>query len=337
LDYDPTYATKPDGFKELIDKLIGPIFCFKQDLINDIQKHLGACLTGDNGRYFAMWCGNGRNGKSLLIKALKYILGQFASNLSTSVFIKSSGPTQANSHTSHLMALQGIRMGYTDEIDNNARLNESNFKKLASNECVRARGCGEKKETDINLQLKPILLLNAIPKFDGFDPAIQDRLAVIPFDAKFVEKPERKNEVKADAKLEHKMLVDGYLMKELFAWMIEGAYRCYNEGFELNCKEIKARSLQAVKDEDPLQQFLDDKCEIGEEYKITTEDLFSNFKAFMKSNFPNEPLPNMNTFGKMMSKKSSFESIKIGKQRTRGYKGLKLIEDKNNTEEQTIL
>jgi putative DNA primase/helicase len=238
----------------MIRELLAPIFVNDEALINDVQLIVGSCLTGRSCRKLFLFHGGGSNGKSTLKDMIARVLGDFYGIMSRKVIIDGGSKENANSHTSHLTPLKGLRVGICDEIRENDKLNVEIMKQLASGESIKVRQLG-KEESKIDLILKGIVCLNDIPRFDGGDQAIVDRLCCVPFDCRFVDKPSRQNEVKSSVAFREK-LKSGYLAQEFLAWAVQGSIRGYNEGFNFKSEKLLAKTRDIALEEDPLQAFI---------------------------------------------------------------------------------
>jgi len=103
-------------------------------------------------------------------------------------------------------------------------------------------------------------MTNHKPRADSDDFALWDRIHLVPFLKRFVDKPEQDNEFPRDTALPVKLQTEA---SGILAWLVRG-FRLWREQ-GLNPPDcIKNATLEYQKSEDLVLQFLEEACEQGE-------------------------------------------------------------------------
>jgi P4 family phage/plasmid primase-like protien len=316
-----------------VDKLINPIFQNKKDLINYFHRNLGMCLTESlDNRQLYIWHGEGRNGKSAILDLMKKVMGNYFISASKDVFL-SNNKSHNGSATSHIFALRGKRLATMSENNEDQKLNINQIKNITGGDSL---SCRELYGTQIefNPVCKLILVTNNPPSFDSSDRAILDRLACFPFNSRFVNVDEEneiinnKNIFAADNDFINSF-ADNH-MSEFFTWLVEGCYLYFNDKKNNTKPEcVKIALNKIIENIDSLQQFMNDECETGVEYKIECKFFKTKYDMYcINNNISNESKIGTRKIKKCMKIKG-FEQkrIEIQSHRKRYYIGLKLSED----------
>jgi len=215
--------------------------------IDYIQKAVGYSASGlTSEKAIFVLIGDGDNGKTTFLEAIRYPLGHYARQvLIDSLTKKHQG--ESNASQSDLSDLQGARFVTTSEAEEGSRLAESKLKYLS-------QGMGQIKsrrlyENVITFDASHTLWIdsNFRPRISGRDGAIWARLKEIGFLNK-IENPD-------------KLFLDK--LKEIgpgiLAWIIEGFVKFQAEGLEDLPGIVKAGE-DWRKENDPLKEFIEDRC-----------------------------------------------------------------------------
>lgn len=171
------YTTKSDC--PLWDKFLYEIFNGRTDLIDYLYRALGYSLCGDTSEQCIFIClGNGKNGKSVLLSTIAYILGDYAMSLRPDSLMVQRFQSSANSD---IARLKGARFVRASESNDGARFDEGLIKQLTGGEEITAR-----KLYGNEFQYKPTYKLwldtNNMPYIRGTDDGIWRRIIIIPFE-----------------------------------------------------------------------------------------------------------------------------------------------------------
>ena len=252
-----------------------------------LQEALGCSLLYDPNRQVYILHGwNGKNAKSAIARPIRTIFASTGKVLNKGVLISTGSKKfqSASAHTSHLMPLDGLRFGLTEELNEDDVLNSDVFKNLADGGTIAARACSGKREVELKIRGKFYVCTNHQPKFNVEDQAVIDRLVYIPFTSRFVTDSKLVNHKKrvflADPAFANSFL-SGPNQTELFVWLCHGACSTlqYNDhrGVPLMRNVISKYSNKSVEDIDYLRQFIKDKCEEGKGEKVKAGVFYNSY------------------------------------------------------------
>jgi putative DNA primase/helicase len=227
-------------------------------------------LTGDTSEQrLPIANGEGANGKSTLLGAVRGALGDYACQLAPETLMA----TKYSQHPTSLMDLRGARLAVSVEVEEGRRLAESLVKQLTggTDEPVVARYMHQNF-----VSFEPthtiVLVCNHLPVVWGTDHAIWRRLAVIPFDVRI---PDDEQDKDLPAKLAAERpgilnrLLDGFA-----DWRANG----------LNPPDaVAARTAQYRREQDVLDGFLTACCDIGAGYTVDAKDLRDAYEEWCDS------------------------------------------------------
>ncbi|KAJ3084070.1 hypothetical protein HK102_000767 [Quaeritorhiza haematococci] len=233
-----------------------------------VLKLLGSTVHGDLlDENFWIWIGGGANGKSTLINLMEATLGDYATNVSSTLFTyKSAG---SNAPTPQLMELSSKRFVSSQEIQRNEHLNMEMCKKLTGNDPIKGRALYQNPAGFIN-KSKIMFCLNTLPSIRAQDEGIWRRIVLIKFRSSFVNKPNAPYQFGIDRKLKHKM---GSWKPAMMAILLQ-YYQIYaDEGLEEVPKCFTEQTDTYRCDNDELGDFLEAHCELGEGFQVE-QDVF---------------------------------------------------------------
>lgn len=129
----------PDAEKpELWLKFLSDIFSGDPYMIRYIQKCLGYSLCGSTEEQCLFFLiGSGGNGKSLFLEVVRYIFGDYATNIQPQSIMMSQ--KTGNGPSGDIARLKGARLVTSVEPNEGARLDEGLVKQLTGGDVVTAR------------------------------------------------------------------------------------------------------------------------------------------------------------------------------------------------------
>ena len=208
--------------------------------------------------------GPGGNGKSTFFGALRQVLGDYARGINADVLVTTNGRTDQ----SYVAALRGSRLAVMGETEEGARFGIAQMKRLTSRDTISARALYKDP-----IEFKPthttIMHTNHLPRLNSLDGGTKRRIAVAPFPATLA--PDR--------------VITNYenvLVEEcgpaILRWIVEGAQKFYSAG----CKLVKPRCVieateSYMAQEDAIQCFIEECCEVGENYFEQAGRLYTEF------------------------------------------------------------
>lgn len=273
--HDPLhFITKQTGVapgtegKELWESALDTFFQSDKDLIEYVQKIVGLASVGKvYVEALIIAYGEGRNGKSTFWNVVSRVLGSYSGNISADMLTVGC----RRNVKPELAEAKGKRLLIAAELEEGMRLNTSNVKQLCSTDEIYA----EKKYKD-PFSYTPthtlVLYTNHLPKVGAIDKGTWRRLIVIPFNAKIEGNSDIKNY--ADYLYEN---AGGAIL----SWIMEGAKKVIAEQFHIEAPEKVKEAIAAYRDNnDWMQHFLDECCEIDESYTAKSGEVYNEYRAF---------------------------------------------------------
>jgi putative DNA primase/helicase len=251
-----------------------------QEIAGYMQRVLGYATYGLTTEHIMLilYGPNGRNGKDTLLKALQRTLGSaIASTVSPDCIIehrdRGGGPTP------HLLDLRGKRMAVVNESRRTAHLNGAQVKQITGGGQISARGLYEGQVTFFPTHTV-FLITNHKPSADSDDEALWERVHLIGFNKRFVNKPAAANELPADKYLDERLQQEA---PGILTWLVQGAVAYWQHG--LQTPDSVMIATRAMKNEnDYIGMFVDDRCLIGDGYTVKASLLYERYKEWAGNN-----------------------------------------------------
>ncbi len=247
-------------------------FCGDAELIRYVQQIAGLAAIGKVFlEAIIIAYGVGRNGKSTFFNTVSRVMGTYAGQMSAdtlTVGVKRNVKPE-------MAELKGKRLVIAAELEEGMRLNTSMIKQLCSTDEIFA----EKKYKD-PFRFIPshtlVLYTNHLPKVGASDDGTWRRLIVIPFNARIEGSSDIKN-------------YTDYLVKNcgeyVLQWIIEGAEMVIANGFDIPLPDCVKQAIQSYRDNnDWLNNFLSECCEVGKEYREKSGCLYQEYREYCVSN-----------------------------------------------------
>lgn len=254
---------------ELWKQFLNEITCGDGDLQSYLQLCAGMIAIGavKTEKLLIAW-GQGGNGKSTLFNLWGKVLGTYSGSLPSESLI-----VRRNQNRDFAIAeLRGKRFIVAAELSEGARLSTDAVKKLCSTDSIAA----EKKHKDPFSFIPShsiVLYTNILPEVRSTDKGTWDRIAVVPFNARF---RNAETEIKDYA---------GYLFDHaggaVLNWIIEGAVRFIASGYKLPEPDAVRETISKYRDDsDWLQLFLLDQCEKRADYTVSASNLYARYTDY---------------------------------------------------------
>ena len=280
-----------------------------------LQRWVGCGLTGyqpdDNGAATPILLGGGSNGKSVLMTSIARTFGGYA-HMGTHALLT---PDNGKDLLRAAAALRGVRLCYIEELPDGV-LNGNAIKQVSATPTMK----GEfkfKPEFTFNATHSLMVSANVAPRLDECTDAVVRRLAILPFNYRYVPNPSRKGD----------KLVDSNLLRELetkeaqaaiLAWAVEGARAYLADGrHALPATELmegeKSKWLSNI---DTLAGFFNDMLIEDAGAMIPWTHLYAAFAEWQREN--GGKTWNKATFKNRVSSHRMFSDFKSGKIRTTG-------------------
>jgi len=265
--YDPTAQCPTwEAFLRLIT-------CGDSELEHFLQVAVGYSLTGrtDSQCFFLLY-GQGRNGKTTFVEAIRRLAGDYAVKISVEALL---AHRNGNGATPDVANLRGARFAVASEIPQQRSLNESLVKDLTGGDTLVARHLYGNPFTFTPTH-KLWLFGNHKPTIRGDDLGIWRRVKMIPFKA--IIPPEHQRPM-TEVLCEFDQERSGILR-----WAVDGAIEWYRSGLP-RCAAVDQATEDYRSESDMVTQFLAECCEAGVNYRVAKAELYATFKQWMAEQF----------------------------------------------------
>ena len=282
----------PAAYSELLDHTLDRLACGKREIRELLEEMIGSCFYRSNtigGSGSFILTGEGANGKSTLLDALKYLMGD--RNIA-SLDLKELGDRFKTAE------LFGKLVNIGDDIGSDYIANVAVFKKLVTGQRVSAERKGQ-DPFEFDSYAKLLFSANAIPRLGRSKESfsVMRRLVIVPFDAKFTSEDEDFNpNIRYD-------LQDQEVMEYMIQIGLAGLKRLLNNKAFTKSKEVEQAIEEYRIENNPLLAFLEELGADAVENEPVKE-IYQKYKEFCYAN-QFEPL-NRIEFSRQVSKTLNF-------------------------------
>lgn len=241
------------------------VFKDRQELIDFVQRLLGYCLTGETKeQMFAIWHGDGSNGKSVMLDTLREILADYATTTPFSTFTLRRQEGIRND----LACLHNVRLVSSSEATAGVKLDEELIKRATGDATIKARYLFS-EYFEYQRRFKIVVAVNHLPQIRGTDFAIWRRVRLVPFDAVFTGE-------NCDPDLKKKLLDEA---PGILTWLVIGSMLWHDMGLGFP-DAVKKATEQYQANEDTLACFLAESCDIDATKAQPARALYLAFKEY---------------------------------------------------------
>lgn len=296
-------------------QFLNEIFLEDQDLISYIQRVIGYSMTAFTKEHcmFILY-GQGRNGKNIFTEAISGVMGDYALNCPSSMFVQKQNPGIPND----VARLKGARFVSASETNHNVNMDEELIKQLTGNKIITARFLN-REYFDFEATFKIFLATNHKPNIRGVDGGIWSRIQMIPFN--MIITPD-----KDDKNLAEKLAAE---YSGILNWMIEGYNKWLKEGINVP-KAVKDSTQLYREEEDDLGQFIKDQCVIVKGGFIPSQEFRERFKLI--NGYPKGTKALSEYMTRHGFKTSDDQRVYINNRQQRGYVGIRWATAQDQTE-----
>ncbi len=240
-----------------------------------LQFALGYACTGCVREHVIhFFVGDGANGKSTLVEAIHYVLGDYALTAPSSLLMAAKG----DRHPTERALLHGKRAVFFSETPEGGVLNENLIKELTGGDRITARRMRE-DFWEYEPTHKLFLSTNHRPRITGTDHGIWRRIRLIPFDQTIPENEQ-------DSTLGKKLRAEA---PGILNWLIEGSRRYLQEGLKAP-EAIEYATAEYRAKEDDLSEFVETCLEEKKDNVVSSADIFKRYQQWSENNCIEKPL-----------------------------------------------
>jgi len=267
--------------------------------------------SGNFQKTFVIMTGEGDNGKSVLIDLLEKVLGDYMEKLPTSLI--TSGRTQSSGSTMDTELLRKKKYGILQETSKKDQINDGKLKELTGNDSFQSRA-HYGAFTKVEATAKIALICNKLPAIGSDDPAIWNRVRVLPFESRF---PKNNDEVPAtfEEQISKKIFFRDNnfsekipYMRQAFIWLMFQTYKYVSRnGYSREPQQVIEATENYKINNDSFLQFTNEriiKDESEDSEGITLSEIHNLYKEWFRETYNNaNNCPNKNELKEYLYKK----------------------------------
>ncbi|HML52723.1 MAG TPA: phage/plasmid primase, P4 family [Solidesulfovibrio magneticus] len=276
------------------------------DVASFLQRVWGYAITGLSSEpLFVVLAGEGRNGKTVLVETLGKVLGNYMAPVGAELLLDQGQARDVDKPTPTIMSLNGLRVAYAAETDDNRRFSVSRVKWLSGDDRLTGRYMWEKDPTSFYPTHTLFLLTNHRPHAAAHEYAFWDRLRLVNFPYRYVDNPKAENERLRDRTLPARLEAE---LPGILAWLVRGCLLWRTDGISPP-QSVLAATEDYKRDEDHLQDFVEECLDqAGPEDRVSASDVYDLYTRWhLKQR--GKYVPTMHTFGKHLGRKVQKQKV----------------------------
>ncbi len=261
------------------EQFMSEIFAGDTELIHFAYRLLGYSLTGSTRDHCLpiLYGEDGRNGKSVLLRVLKEVLGDYVGSIPSEVLL--SGSANPSAATPYTMMLHGLRLAHCSETNEGFVINAGVVKSLTGGDELSGRPLYG-NVVSFKPTHKVMLISNFKPHINSDDQAIWERVTLIHFTQRFVDNPTEPNEHKRDPDLIDELTSE---KSGILARLVQASRAWQTAGLKIP-QSIQIATEVYRSDEDTLSDFFNEVCLVHEDLSIQASQLYKTYVDWSKGN-----------------------------------------------------
>jgi putative DNA primase/helicase len=235
------------------------------ELTSFLQQFCGYCLTGDTKEQALIFIhGDGGNGKGVLQRVLGNVMGSYTATATMDTFMASN----FDKHSTDLASLADARLVMASETEEGRLWAEAKIKQMTGGDKIKARFMRQDNFTFMP-EFKLFLIGNNQPNLKQVNNAIRRRFNIVPF----IYKP-----AEVDFDLEELKLKPEW--PGILRWFIDGCLKWQKTALK-RPKVITEANEEYFGEQDLLQQWIDECCDLKASIWDTSKNLFASWSDWM--------------------------------------------------------
>jgi P4 family phage/plasmid primase-like protien len=277
IDYVPLNKVKNKKYIKETQAFIEQLFPVKE-LRDYMWEHLASTLIGTNeNQTFNIYTGTGANGKSKLVDLMSLCLGEYKGTVPITLITQKRNSIGGTS--SEVAQLKGKRYAVMQEPSKGDVINEGIMKEITGGDPIQARALFKETITFIP-QFKLCVCTNTLFDIKSTDDGTWRRIRVCDFMSKFKENP-----VDGDPDYPYQFPIDKKIDAKFEKWKIPFMSLLVEiakvkKGLVSDCKIVMGKSDSYRKDQDCINEFVEEKVEKREGGKIKKTEIYEVFKQW---------------------------------------------------------
>jgi P4 family phage/plasmid primase-like protien len=255
--------------------------CLDSGDVNSMKMLLGVAASGhQGGDHLPVWDGTGANGKTTLLLAASAALGDYAGPVPPELVMRSS----REDHPTIKTALQGLRLAYVEETEEDGGLRLERVKALTGGAPIPARRIGG-NYYEFMPSHTLILATNHRPNVNSAEHAAWRRLHLIPFPHRYGTAP---GDQPIDTELRDRMRLGREQRETMLRIIVAGARKAYSAGGPDSPVVQWSTGIDTATDdwradEDVIWRFAESELYYNAALQVTLALMFSRYKSWCEA------------------------------------------------------
>lgn len=242
-----------------------------------LKRLLGSFIIGEvTEAVFPVLWGAGRNGKSVLLETLTYVLGPLAAPVQSELLMQQKYPRSAAAPSPDIMAFRGLRMAWASESSEGKHLDSGRLKWLTGGDSLVGRGPYDRRMIVFKPTHSLMLITNFRPTGNPQDEALWARVLSIRFPYSYVDNPTKENERLRDPQLADELRREG---PGILGWLVQGFYEWQEKGLAPP-PSVQLETVEYRRSDDSIGKFIEQCCIVGEGKIARTNELHDAYTVF---------------------------------------------------------
>lgn len=300
------------------ERFLADMTCQDSDLAAYLQRALGYSITGcSSEKVLFLGYGGKDSGKTTLLEAVKATLGDYASTADFAAFTSRHGQQRdAQAANPALADLKGRRFVGSSEVEDGAPLAVALVKWVTGGDTITARFLNA-NPFSFKPSHKLWLIANHAPKVPIDDDAVWGRIKRIPFNLDL-----KKLGKAADPTIKQQLSAPEIAGEAILAWLVQGCLAWQREGLG-TCTAVEDSTEAYRKDNDPLSEFIEDRCVEAPQAQVTSAALWEAYEGWCRETRIRGQLTRKR-FADLL-KAHGYKQVRVGHKQVRGWAGIGLL------------